>query len=784
MAPANPPTTPRAWLIPGVHLATFFGPDNAFIPTNPMVTVLDRNFNPCSLCVIVPPQSLIDQATDSNVIQISSGETKTISINDTVETMVFLANCDGAGYCSPDQPLEVWMNYQDGTKDTVVFENIHPAERSNNIASLQYTIYCNEVFGCGPFYCDLPSPYYTDAHSEFWHWYALYPNNNKFLTSIIFVGIQGGWERVFISALSYNKALPPEWGEAVDNPVILSPYFDWGAISSHAGLAPPGFMGIWSPSHSTFFYFPSDTMAPANPPTTPRAWLIPGVHLATFFGPDNAFIPTNPMVTVLDRNFNPCSLCVIVPPQSLIDQATDSNVIQISSGETKTISINDTVETMVFLANCDGAGYCSPDQPLEVWMNYQDGTKDTVVFENIHPAERSNNIASLQYTIYCNEVFGCGPFYCDLPYYYTDSHSEFWHWYTLYPNTNKFLNSITFVGIQSGVHSEIHISAISRAGVFIRGDVNTDGVIELGDVVYLINYLFKGGPPPDPLWTGDVNCDGVIDIGDVVYLINYLFKGGPPPCDHCSDCKLTISTRSRTELYKGKPLSQIGFSSSATSKGGKFEAPVMYKSDVDIAAVQLEIRFDPEEVALLEPALTPRTEGLTIYSSSNEGIQKIGILNLSGEHCISAGTGAVVTLRGKASDLSSLEITRALLVDRDAHKIPVNIVPEMKKSEEDFIAEKSSVPQDFSLWQNYPNPFNPETEIKYALPQDCDVKLIIYNILGKKVKVLLNKHQIAGFKTVHWDGKDEKGDKVASGVYFYRLEADKFSEVRKMLLVK
>jgi len=63
----------------------------------------------------------------------------------------------------------------------------------------------------------------------------------------------------------------------------------------------------------------------------------------------------------------------------------------------------------------------------------------------------------------------------------------------------------------------------------VQGDANGDGVINSADVVYLINYLFKNGPAPDPLWVGDCNCDGVVNSADVVYLINYLFKGGPPP---------------------------------------------------------------------------------------------------------------------------------------------------------------------------------------------------------------------------------------------------------------
>jgi len=65
------------------------------------------------------------------------------------------------------------------------------------------------------------------------------------------------------------------------------------------------------------------------------------------------------------------------------------------------------------------------------------------------------------------------------------------------------------------------------------GDGTQDGVIDLGDVVFLVNYLYKGGAPPDPICMGDVTCDGVVDLGDVVFLINYLFRGGEPPCPGC-----------------------------------------------------------------------------------------------------------------------------------------------------------------------------------------------------------------------------------------------------------
>jgi hypothetical protein len=307
-----------------------------------------------------------------------------------------------------------------------------------------------------------------------------------------------------------------------------------------------------------------------------------------------------------------------------------------------------------------------------------------------------------------------------------------------------------------------------------------------------------------PLEAGDANSDGVVDVSDVVYLINYLFVGGPHP-------SAPVSLESGLELYKGKAPAQIGFSSPTISKDGIFNLPVIGKFDVDLAAVQLEIKYDPEKITLLEPALTPKTEGLSIYFSSNgsrnlqialtsrlkrggyKSIQKIdslrslqvGILDLSGgSHYISAGSGALLTLKVKGSGLNSLEITKAILVDRDAQKIPVQIVAKMKESEEGFIAGNSSTPQEFSLSQNYPNPFNPETEISYGLPRDCYVKLAIYNVAGQKVNTLVDERQSAGYKTIYWNGRDDKGKAVASGIYFYKLEAGNFTESRKMVLIK
>jgi hypothetical protein len=90
----------------------------------------------------------------------------------------------------------------------------------------------------------------------------------------------------------------------------------------------------------------------------------------------------------------------------------------------------------------------------------------------------------------------------------------------------------------------------------------------------------------------------------------------------------------------------------------------------------------------------------------------------------------------------------------------------------------------FRLAQNYPNPFNPVTEIMYNLPTSCNVRLEVYNVLGQRIATLVNEHQKAGSKVVSWNGKDSVGNDVASGVYFYRINAGEFVEMKKMILLR
>ena len=100
------------------------------------------------------------------------------------------------------------------------------------------------------------------------------------------------------------------------------------------------------------------------------------------------------------------------------------------------------------------------------------------------------------------------------------------------------------------------------------------------------------------------------------------------------------------------------------------------------------------------------------------------------------------------------------------------------------LAGQATVPIVFSLAQNYPNPCNPTTEIRYQLPEQCSVRLRVYNLMGQEVMRLVDKVEGTGMHVVRWDGKDALGRELASGVYIYRLEAGGLVASRKLALVR
>ncbi|SVB07055.1 uncharacterized protein METZ01_LOCUS159909, partial [marine metagenome] len=98
--------------------------------------------------------------------------------------------------------------------------------------------------------------------------------------------------------------------------------------------------------------------------------------------------------------------------------------------------------------------------------------------------------------------------------------------------------------------------------------------------------------------------------------------------------------------------------------------------------------------------------------------------------------------------------------------------------------QQSLLPEAFALHQNYPNPFNPTTQIRYDLPENSYVNINIYDLMGKRVKLLVNSKQDAGYRSIHWNATNEFGQPVSAGMYIYTIQTGQFRQTRKMVLLK
>jgi len=106
----------------------------------------------------------------------------------------------------------------------------------------------------------------------------------------------------------------------------------------------------------------------------------------------------------------------------------------------------------------------------------------------------------------------------------------------------------------------------------------------------------------------------------------------------------------------------------------------------------------------------------------------------------------------------------------------------VQKSAPSAITE--ALPETYSLSVNYPNPFNPTTTVQYAVPEVSHVTIEVYNMLGQKVRTVLDEVKTAGYHTVQWDGRNESGETVSSGTYLYKMRSGEFVETQKMVLTK
>ena len=98
--------------------------------------------------------------------------------------------------------------------------------------------------------------------------------------------------------------------------------------------------------------------------------------------------------------------------------------------------------------------------------------------------------------------------------------------------------------------------------------------------------------------------------------------------------------------------------------------------------------------------------------------------------------------------------------------------------------DEEMIPDVYALHQNYPHPFNPVTTLRYDLPEDATVSIIIYDVMGRKVRSLINTTQSAGYRSIRWNATNDHGEPVSAGMYIYMIRAGNFIKTKKMVLLK
>lgn len=213
---------------------------------------------------------------------------------------------------------------------------------------------------------------------------------------------------------------------------------------------------------------------------------------------------------------------------------------------------------------------------------------------------------------------------------------------------------------------------------------------------------------------------------------------------------------------------------SALGQFADFHVATMYSKHYEPTAVSLASFSAVDREGYVEVEWTTASEpgnaGFNIYRSTSEHDQKRKL------------NQALIPARGNELEGAAYSFEDYDVARGDKYYYWFEAVSPDGKTEMNgpAVVELRDTPKTFSLAQNYPNPFNPVTEISYKLAADCHVKLEVYGVLGQRVATLVDEYQTAGYRVVRWDADA----KLSSGIYFYRLQAGSFVEMKKMVLLR
>lgn len=210
------------------------------------------------------------------------------------------------------------------------------------------------------------------------------------------------------------------------------------------------------------------------------------------------------------------------------------------------------------------------------------------------------------------------------------------------------------------------------------------------------------------------------------------------------------------------------------------EVPIVVSTINSISGMQISLKYNTESMTPGTPATTPRTAGMSVAHNVDSGRIVILMYDVSGK-TIEPGNGPVLilpfTLSQDVRGKSELVFQEVILADAEAQAIPVEMISAP-------VSLERNLPTTFALSQNYPNPFNPETVIDFQIPEASHVTLAIFNVLGQEIRRLVDEQKDRGYFKIGWDGKNDFGESVTSGIYFYSLKTGDFKSIKKMMMLK
>nr|MBC8230313.1 T9SS type A sorting domain-containing protein [bacterium] len=278
-------------------------------------------------------------------------------------------------------------------------------------------------------------------------------------------------------------------------------------------------------------------------------------------------------------------------------------------------------------------------------------------------------------------------------------------------------------------------------------------------------------PNPCGKKTGDVSGDGTISAYDAALILKFVVG----LIDEFDCESMAVSTTATPRNYS------VSLSNIRTTEGKTIYAPIIISETAGLTAGGIVLTYDPTVLKTVDVA------PLSVISGSywkanfkNPGEVRFAFASTSEDTSHLEGNGELLLIKfetlpnttGKVSPLilDNVQLTNSLNITKIDGSITI-------------------LPERTLLMQNYPNPFNPETWLPYQLAADAPVTIHIYNQRGQFIRAISLGHQPAGVyinrgKAAYWDGRNNAGEKVSSGMYFYNLQAGKFTATRRMLIVK